>query len=154
MSDGFKFWTHGVNVIPEYTKEYTGHDNGLYMRPTGFGTIIRQNIGTSNWFHFPIPSATELDDDAVDIYHAYLRGKINTHAVIKRIDIRAAMHDDYCPNIWSSNVSLTGQDLEENFNISDQLSKGPIAMCVFVDFEENGGEVLFTGAGAHFEEHT
>ena len=40
MSDAFRFWVHGVNVIPEYTKAYTGHDNGLYMRPTGYGTII------------------------------------------------------------------------------------------------------------------
>jgi hypothetical protein len=32
MSDTFKLWTHGKAVIPEYTKEYTGDDNGLYMK--------------------------------------------------------------------------------------------------------------------------
>ena len=48
MSDSFKFWTHGVNVIPEYTKEYTGHDNGLFMRRAGWGAQIRQRKGTSN----------------------------------------------------------------------------------------------------------
>jgi len=51
MSDTFQFWTHGVSVIPEYTKEYTNHDNGLYMRRAGWGAQVRQKKGTMNWFH-------------------------------------------------------------------------------------------------------
>ena len=155
MSDSFKFWTHGVNVIPEYTKEYTGHDNGLFMRRAGWGAQIRQRKGTSNWFHFAIPSATKLDDDNVDHYHAWLRGTINTHAIIRRVHIREARPGWDCPTIWDSGpISLTGRNLEESFNIPDRRSRGPLVMCVYVDFEEEGGEVIFTGAGAWFEEHT
>ena len=40
MSDTFRFWTHGASVIAEYTKEYTGTDNGLYMRRAGWGAQI------------------------------------------------------------------------------------------------------------------
>lgn len=155
MSDSFYFWTHGVNVIPEYTKEYTGHDNGLYMRRAGWGAQIRQKRGTSNWFHFAIPSATKLDDDNVDHYHAWLRGTINNHAVIKRVHIREARPGWDCPVIWDSGaINLTGRNLEESFNIPDRLSNGPLVMCVYVEFEDEDGEVIFTGAGGWFEEHT
>ena len=68
MSDTFQFWTHGVSVIPEYTKEYTGHDNGLYMRRAGWGTLVKQKANTWNFFHFAIPSATKLDNDNVSHY--------------------------------------------------------------------------------------
>lgn len=155
MSDGFRFWMHGVSVIPEYTKEYTGHDNGLYMRRAGFGAVIRQNTGTNNWFHFAIPSATELDDDNVSYYHAWLRFKINTGAVIKAIHVRQNHKNSECPIIWNSGlITITGQDTEYSINLADAQCKGPLVICVNVYFEAAGGEVMFTGAGGHFEEWT
>ena len=155
MSDGFRFWTHGVSVIPEYTKEYTGTDNGLYMRRTGFGTVIRQKVGTANWFHFAIPSATELDDDNVSYYHAWLRFKINTGAVIKAIHVRENSKNSQCPIIWKNDgLVITGQDTEYSIDLPNKQCKGPLVICVKVYFEAEGGEVLFTGAGGHFEEWT
>jgi hypothetical protein len=156
MSDGFRFWTHGVSVIPEYTKEYTGTDNGLYMRRAGFGAVIRQNVGTSNWFHFAIPSATELDDDNVSRYHAWLRFKINTGAVITNIHVRENnAANSNCPVIWQNNsLSITGQDTEYSIDLPDTRCYGPLVICVRVVFEAAGGEVTFTGAGGHFEEWT
>jgi hypothetical protein len=152
MSDTFIFWTHGVNVIPEFTKEYTGHDNGLYMRRGGGGTQIRQRQGTTNWFHFAIPSATKLDDENVDYKHAWLRGTINTHATIKSVHIREGGSSPPIKK-WDR-LTLTGRTLDESFNLPDKRTKGPLVMDVFVDFNEDGGEVTFTGAGVWFEEHT
>lgn len=155
MSDGFRFWIHGSSVIPEYTKEYTGHDNGLYLRRTGYGAIVRQNVGTGNWFHFAIPSATELDDDNVSYYHAWLRFKINTGAVIQKIAVRHNKKNSECPVIWRNDtLSISGQDTEYSINLPDARCKGPLVICVYVFFEAEGGEVLFTGAGGHFEEWT
>lgn len=155
MSDTFKFWIHGVSVIPEYTKEYTGTDNGLYMRRAGFGAVIRQKKGTSNWFHFAIPSATMLDDDNVSYYHAWLRFKINTGAVIKAIHVRENRKNSECPLIWNSGpITITGQDTEYSINLPDRQCRGPLVISVYVYFEDDGGEVIFTGAGAHFEEWT
>lgn len=155
MSDGFRFWTHGVSVIPEFTKEYTGTDNGLYMQRMGFGTIIRQRIGTFNWFHFAIPSATELDDDNVSYWHAWVRFKINTGAVIKEITVHQNHKNSASPRIWQSGpITITGQDTEYSINLPDTQCRGPLVICVLVHFEAAGGEVFFTGAGAHFEEWT
>ncbi len=155
MSDTFRFWTHGVSVIPEYTKERTGTDNGLFMQPMGFGTVVRQKVGTSNWFHFAIPSATTLDDDNVSYYHAWLRFRINTGAVIKEITVHQNHKNSESPRIWESgDITISGQDTEYSINLPDQQCKGPLVICVKVFFEAAGGEVVFAGAGAHFEEWT
>lgn len=155
MSDEFRFWIHGVAVIPEYTKEYTGHDNGLYMRRSGFGAQIRQKKGSSNWFHLAIPSATELDDDNVSYYHAWLRFKINTGAVIQRIHVRENSKTCHSALIWDSGpLTVTGQCTEYSINLPDRRCRGPLVICVLVFFEADNGEVIFTGAGGHFEEWT
>ena len=55
----------------------------------------------------------------------------------------------------SGPLSYTGRVLEEDFNIPDRRCRGPLVLCVYVEFEEQGGgEVTFTGAGARFEEWT
>lgn len=156
MSDTFSFWTHGADVIVEYTKEYTGHDNGLYMRRAGWGAQIRQNEDTSNWFHFAIPSATKLDDDNVSHYHAWLRARVNNDAVIDRVHVReAAGPQSGSPVIFDSGaINITGQDNEFSFNLPDQRCTGPLVMCVHVKFEGENGEVVFAGAGGWFEEWT
>jgi len=156
MSDTFQFWTHGADVIVEYTKEYTGHDNDLYMRRAGWGAQIKQKKGTSNWFHFAIPSATKLDDDNVSLYHAWLRARVNNDAVIDRVHIReAGGPKSNCPLIYDSgNLNITGQDDQFGFNLSDNRCTGPLVMCVYVKFEGNKGEIVFAGAGGWFEEWT
>ena len=156
MSDTFRFWTHGVNVVVEYTKEYTGTDNGLFMRRAGWGTQIRQKKGTSNWFHLPIPSATKLDDDNVDHYHAWLRVKVNNDAAIKRVHVREASGPGvHCPVIYDSGgLNITGQDTELSFNLADTRCKGPLVICVYAKFEGTKGELIFTAAGGWFEEWT
>lgn len=155
MSDEFRFWTHGTAVMPEYTKELTGTDNGLYLRRAGFGAVVRQRVGTDNWFHFPIPSATELDDDSVSYYDAWIRFKTNTGAVIKEIHVRHNHKNGECPVIWNSGpVTITGVGTQYSVNLTDAQCKGPLVICVKVLFEAAGGEIMFTGAGAHFEEWT
>jgi hypothetical protein len=155
MSEAYRFWISGVSVIPEYTKEYTGTDNGLYMQRGGLGAKIRQKGGTSNWFHFAIPSATSLDDNNVSYYHAFLRFKINTGAVISKIHVRENSKNSESNLVWSGDdLSITGQDTEYSINLPDKQCKGPLEIAVHVDFNDEGGEVLFTGAGGRFEEQT
>jgi hypothetical protein len=155
MSDTFRFWTHGVSVIPEYTKEYTGHDNGLYLRRTGWGALVKQKEGTANWFHFAIPSADKLDDDNVDHYHAYLRVRVNNDAVITDVHVRHAPGPQTnCPVIYSKALNITGQDTTLSFDLPNDRCKGPLVMCVHVKFEGEKGEVVFAGAGGWFEEWT
>jgi hypothetical protein len=153
VSDLFQFWTHGADVIAEYTKEYTGHDNDLYLRRAGWGAQVKQKKGSSNWFHFAIPSATRVDGHNVSRCHAWLRAKVNNDAKIDRVHLReAAGPQSNCPIIYDSgSLNLTGQDEEFGFNLPDNCCTGPLVMCVHVIFEGDEGEVVFAGAGVRFE---
>ncbi|QTA84242.1 Uncharacterized protein dnm_002360 [Desulfonema magnum] len=123
------------------------------MRRAGWGAQIRQNRGTWNWFHFAIPSATKLDDDNVDHYHAWLRGHINGKATITDVHIRhGGWHHDGTI-IFRSQPNLSERVLNESFNLPDRRCTQPLVMSIRIEFEA-GGQVVFTGAGARFEEHT
>lgn len=155
MSDTFKFWNHGVSVVPEYTEVYTGHNNGLYLRPAGWGTQVRQRGGTWNWFHIAIPSPTELDDDRSDHFYAWLRADINNNAVIKEVNIHEATSGTSSPRIYSSgSINYTGRAETFNFNVPNGRCTGPLVMSIRVQFDTNNGQVIFRGAGALFEEAT
>ena len=156
MSDTFQFWTHGVDIAAEYTPEYTGTKNGLYLRRTGWGAQVRQNQGTENWFHLPIPSATRLDDDNVDYYHVWLRVKVNNNAILDRVHVRQAAGPGGLADLIydSGTLNITGQDTTLSFNLPDHRCKGPLCICTHVKFDGENGEVIFGGAGGWFEEWT
>ena len=92
------------------------------MRRAGWGAQIKQKKGSSNLFHFTIPSATELDDDHVDYYHAWLRVRVNNDAVIDRVHIREAPGPtSSSPIIHDSGaINITGQDTQLSFNLPDR----------------------------------
>jgi hypothetical protein len=150
MSESYAFWTHGVSVQAEWTDP----GRGLSIRRAGWGAEITQPKGTNNWFHFAIPSATQLDDEVVDYYHAWLRVNVNNDAAIRRFHIRhASGPNSACPVIYRNDeMNITGQDTELVFNLDDQRCKGPLVMCVYVEFDGDSGKVVFAGAGVHFEE--
>lgn len=154
MSDTFKFWNHGVSIVPEYTREYTGTNNRLFMRRTGFGTIIRQRGGTWNWFHIPIPSPSRLDDDASTTYSASLRAEINDFATIQEVNIHEAVSGSSSPGIFHRNVNLTGRAETFNFDLLAKECTGPLTMSIRVRFDTNNGQIIFRGAGVQFEEAT
>lgn len=162
MSQTFKFWTHGVDVIPEQTKEYTKTNNGLYMLRAGWGAHIYQEFGGFNWFHFAIPSATELNGKPVYYLHdpdpkkppipnAWLLLKISKGAEIVQVDFREATgKGSNSPIILKMDkLTITDQDTTVNFYIPGKRCDGPLAMCVKVNFKQEGknGFVQFAGAG-------
>jgi hypothetical protein len=100
------FWTHGVNVEAEHAD-----NRGLTILRTGFGAKVRQNRGTSNWFHLAIPSLSLLDGKDVYSMYTLLRVDVNNDAVIKKIHIRKSIAGDscYCSKIYDSgDINITG----------------------------------------------
>ena len=143
MTDRFDYYIHGVNVQIEYTHA----ELGLYVRRAGFGTVIRQNQGTSNWFHLAIPTPTFLDDGKVNYLWARLRGWINNGATVEQVHVWHGRS-----RILTNNVSLSARDIDEPFDLSKARCTNPIVMCVFVNFDGEDGEIRFDGAGVQFEE--
>ena len=153
MAEMFHFWTHGVNVVPEFTKEYTGTNNGLVLRPMGFGTSIRQNAGTDNWFHMAIPSGTKLDGDSVRIRSAWLRLSASGGPMVDQVNIHEASgpgaESNRIHESGALNVSRGGTQL--NFNLGSRPAAGPLVMSIHAVFNGHG-EIIIAGAGAQFDE--
>lgn len=144
----YKFWIHGVDVHVQ--NEPDSADN---IRRNSQGTRIRQNRG-GNWFHFAIPTPTHLKNNEVEHVDAFLRGKVNGQATIRKVHIwrggeprdRRIFQKDYSPD-----EALSNRVLDEIYNLPDEICHDPLVMCIYVEFESRG-EITFAGAGARFDE--
>jgi len=151
MGDRFDYWISGVNV--QVQNPSAVHQ---MMRYT-WGTDISQdynkkeNKRSENWFHFAIPTPIMLDGDKVDYKHAYIQGFINDHAYIKRVVISHGGANKY-KRIFEGNYNITGKDFKQDFDLPDERCTRSITISVRVEFED-GGRVVFGGAGVHFMEH-
>ena len=155
MKESYRYWNHGVNLIPEYTKEYTKTDNGLYLRRAGWGTVVRQKANTSNWFHIPLTSASSLDGDYATINAAFLKVKVNNFAVITDVHVTSIDQSPYTNEVYPfyKKTNYTGIDDVLMFKFKETLNGGALAISVHVKFETDKGEVIFRAAGANLFEN-
>ena len=160
MSDRSKYWCHGVNVQVQFTKEYPSTDfagepdagTPVAIVRNSSGTTIRQNGNgrggrTSNWFHFAIPTPTQLVDRDVEVWNAYLKGEINGQATIASVHIYMGGAPEKQRIHQENDLSLSARTLDERYDISDRQCTAPLIICIKALFEDNG-EVIFAGAGA------
>jgi hypothetical protein len=129
---------HGVDVHVQNEP-----NNAREVRRNSQGTRVRQDNG-SNWFHFAIPTATQLVDRSVEIWNAYLKADMNGNATI------VAVHTYMGQTRIDRRDGLTLSNrhpLDQTFDVTNRTLTDPLVMCVKVDFEE-GGEIVFIGAGA------
>jgi hypothetical protein len=160
----YVFWIHGVNVQVEYTDP----TRGVSIRRRGdLGAEIRQNDGTSNWFHFAIPTPTLLDLEEVLITKAYLRVLPHPGNYIRRVHIRHGgvtswVHTESAPS--TSEYLYRNDDLDIHWPIDtidhefdirpNRQVTAPVVMCVHVDFQRRSTDriypLIFHGAGARF----
>lgn len=137
------FCVHGINTQVEYPDRLHS-----IRRQTNKGTVIRQNA-EGNWFHLAIPTPTQLRSDRVEGLRAFFRGKINGQATVTKVHVRHGLDRVYS----SGDISLTGRDLSENYSLSEMRCTRPLAISVYVDFED-GGRIEFHDAGAKFKDTT
>ena len=147
MSD-YALWTHGVSM----EVENAGGGRGLHIQRTGFGTKIKQNRGTSNWFHLAVPTPTLWEGEHLRLCAASLRVDVNNDAVIKRVHVRESLEGEtgYCSKVCDSgDINITGQVTHIPLDHFGQV-EGPLAICAYVEFEGDDGEIRSIGAGALF----
>ncbi|MCP8306361.1 MAG: hypothetical protein H3Z49_04560 [archaeon] len=163
----YDFWTHGSSVQVEYP------DRVKYIRRSGDGTIIRQEHGTWNWFHFPIPTPTIINNTKTKYDVVYLKARTGNKAIqsepkeafiseIGFLDIGKIEANYQLPS-----VAIVGENCSaEIFGISKKLPekevKNGLVICVRVEFKPDPdfdktyppqpvGEIIFFGAGARFK---
>jgi len=151
-------WVHGSDVNIEWTNKI--HDGGSnsapgHPRPTGRGTIVRQESGV-NWFHFAVPTPTVVNGDITDttpvvIEDVFLHATVNESAQVDRVHVW-----DGDTRIWVRNdiEGLENQEIVEKWDVSDDPVSRGVVISVRVHFHTGGevGTVTFHGAGAQFDD--
>ena len=111
-------WTHGSSVQVEYPDRLQ-----LIVR-YGFGTKIRQEHGTSNWFHFAIPTPTIINNANTKYDVAYLKARTGNpniqgiksdpkEAFISKIGFEVSINDSFFI-VFSSFFNLPQRFLPQN----------------------------------------
>jgi len=151
MSELFKFWSHGVALVPQFSKPFTNTDNGLNMERADWGTKVSQDANTSNWFHFPLTSGSTLDGDGAVINRAFFLADINRDAVIKRIHVTMIDQSPLTPDpilLVNDTVNFTNVNDRFNFNFRTSILSGALVLSAYAEFQKSTGEIIFKSAGA------
>jgi hypothetical protein len=166
MGQDYTFWVHGTDVVAEYTPENQQYPHILRIVRNEKGTTIWQRENTDNWFHFAIPTPSQLENHGVNCKSAYVRWQNNNAKVLS---IKVSSTNDYKDGRTATYVIKEIEDdfvkyydaIFERYNPRDygvgysiQLSglcQGPLVISVHVEFGENG-RITFYGAGAKFIE--
>lgn len=157
MGDTAIFWTHGINVVPELTPFGTNTNNDLFLRPTGFGTFVRQGAGTQNWFHLGITTPSRLDSDAIYIRRLILRVDEGREAIVDAVNVHEARPNAQGSPRIASNLHLNAErrQFEYTYDIRDSRISGPVVLSVRVMFNEGSAQdrtINFLGFGVDFHE--
>jgi hypothetical protein len=101
------YWTHGVDVQIEKTYGNEGHGGAAQdIRRYAGGTIVRQDGGSSNWFHFAIPTPTVIDgNDLIKLKEVYVKANIGKNVRITNL------------HVWDGETRIFNKD---NLNIIDK----------------------------------
>ncbi len=157
MADTHEFWSHGVTVVPQQTPHLTGHDNGLFMMPLSWGTVVRQNGGTTNWFHIPISTPVIVDDWTPYAQHAYVKIRLAPDAHIDVLTVRETTTLGSSRTISHHDLFGHQREFDNGYKqLINQKVSGPLCISFSARFEGNGPaedrDILFAGAGVAFEE--
>ena len=153
MGDSWDIWTHGVSVQIE------NQIQGMAVQRRGWGTSIVQPANTTNWFHFAIPTPTQIDDETdIKLRSVWVKAYLGFQTIIQTVHVRVGKQ-----RVLTVTKKFTG-DVNKGGIVSMQLdlpgegfhlkgNSGGVVICVEVKFLENDDSwVTFEGAAARFDD--
>ena len=157
----YKYWVHGVNVQIEFPDRIRGGGGNARADPlrAGWGTKVFQE-GTRpgaptedfNWFHFALPTPTEISDtDDIMIQSVFFAANIGPNAHVVEIHVREGsgniIHGEKPAGLTSKTLTYTCK------NFRRHKIKRPIVLSLKVVFVAGPprGWIIFEGAGASFK---
>ncbi len=144
MSDAYALGTHGSSIQVEFPEHLTK------MRRTGWGTLIEQNGGSDNWFHFAIPTPTIMNDSNRFIFtKAYFSADLNENVRIEKIHLRSGDELRIEKIVRHSDRKL----IDETIVPGTRSSVLPISLSIYARFLTGTpkGQIIFRHAGAELE---
>ncbi len=152
MGASWDFWTHGVNIQIENQVQ------GLTVSRRGWGTRIAQPANTTNWFHFVIPTPTQIDDETdVRLRSVWLKVYLGFETIIKTVHVRVGKRrvlED--KKVHTGDVNQGGV-LYQQFDLPEEGVylkgiAGGVVVSVEVEFKKGDDLwVTFEGAAARFD---
>ena len=80
----YAYWTNGIATIIETTDQTT-----FVRHRSDFGTIVEQPANTEGWFHIPLTTPSQVNNDgSFRLTHVYLTANLSPSATLDHIDIR------------------------------------------------------------------
>jgi subtilisin family serine protease len=136
-------WVHGSSVVEEYP------DRLQLKANKGFYSIFEGKPGTTNWFHYAIPTPVIVDNkrmrlDSVDI-------KFLAHPDVWVMNVH--VYDGYLKIKAYDGLRMTGSHLFERFDVLNRYVGAGIGISIGVQFGRDASKphyVRFLSAGAHF----
>jgi len=154
LAQNWDFWIHGVNVQIEksFGNDKVGDPIQEIRRYSG-GTVVRQDGGTSNWFHFAIPTPTVLDSDQlVKLKEVYVKANIGENVRVTHLHV----WDGDEKILSKDNLSISGQTIDPG-NFVHQLPKQKVYWglvvslgVTFIKGQLSTQEIRLVGAGVRF----
>jgi len=155
----FQLWTHGSSVQIQQPTQTS------YTDRSGHATVVEQEPGTENWFHFAIPTLKEQEAVCLKTVQVFLRVRFDrggvvehTRAYIDKLHVwdslnRVLRVDDVTSRgiDWRQVTAWDipgGAPVEHGVGLSVHVVWGPLGQSQTVPF----GRIEFVAAGARFEE--
>ncbi len=140
----FASWIHGVNIQVEWPWLLE------WIYRAGFGTRLKGKPGTTNWFHFAIPTPVIVDSKRYKVDSVMLRFTTGSVASIVR---HIHVYDGERRIATHNNVNLTGSHGFERFTVPNKprIYWG-VGISIGVEFLNvpQSREMWFISAGADF----
>jgi hypothetical protein len=136
-------WTHGNAVIPE-TPNLLSQNTHF-----GFGTQVKLNHGTTQWFHVPMPTPVILGGVRPKLKRIFILGTSDVSSCITRVHIF-----DNNNRMEDRGVLICGDKLTikpENTLQLDRTIFFGLGITMFIDSRNLEASYFFAGFGADWE---
>lgn len=156
----YTYWTNGIATIIETPEQAT-----LVRYRSDFGTIVEQPANTEGWFHIPLTTPSQVNNDgAFSLTNVYLTANLSPGATLDLIHIRYGtdlifqkpVEHNNCGILFSSMFGVPSIHLPTSVDVDGpgltmNIYNNGLVMSIRIKFTGlNGGRVEFKCADVRF----
>ena len=136
-------WTHGTSIHEEFPTRLK------YTRRLGSYALFDGKPGTTNWFHYPIPTPVIVNNKRLRLDSVILQFVTDPDTYVTNVHV----YDGYNKIKSFDGLALTGTHLFERFDILDKYVRWGIGISIGVRFgkkDRRSHRIGFISAGGDF----
>ena len=136
-------WIHGTSVHEEFTNRLK------YMRRLGYYSLFEGKPGTTNWFHFAIPTPVIVNGKRLRLDSVLLTFSANADVWVTNVHI----FDGHQKIEEFNNLAMTGTHWWERFDVLNKYVRRGVGVSIGVKFgtdESKSHYILFVSGGGDF----